>query len=575
MQKLAGPGRAVAAGELADCLGAEELLIFLRDPTNGVLLPAPGFPQTLPPGGAWRQLIETCEVEGRAKSTVPSCRTGAYRPASAHRIDDTSVLVLVGENVDDGALSQLLPLFPLATTAILNERQAAHQSYSAEAARTAASKAEALASDLYSMHRTLEKALVDAERSRMRMAFLAEAHALLGDSLDACAMLERLAQLVASKLGDLCIIEFAAQEGDPMKYAASAIQPNLPETQALLSDYVESPARVAAAREVGTTEAPVLIARVPRSGSMAFLTPTQELHLGDLRKVGGRSLIQMPLRDGTRCLGVMTMVSRNPDRPYDEDDLSLASELGLRSGLAISNAVLYVAAQAGIRVREEFLSIASHELRTPLAALHNSIQVARDLLDSGESKEKLRFGLEVAARSVDRLSRLTTNLLDVSRISSGRLELRRERLDLSRLVSEVAGVMAAEATRAQSRLELLAPRPAIGRWDRLALEQVVQNLVSNALKYGGGKPVTVSVDASDDAARLVVRDQGPGISPELLDRIFDRFERATPSVAPGFGLGLYICRQLVEAHGGSIHASSEVGKGASFEVRLPAALDHD
>jgi signal transduction histidine kinase len=145
-------------------------------------------------------------------------------------------------------------------------------------------------------------------------------------------------------------------------------------------------------------------------------------------------------------------------------------------------------------------------------------------------------------------------------------------VDLSALVREVVSRFAAQAARTNTPLEVNAAEPVVGRWDRIRLEQVASSLLSNALKYGAGRPVHVLVERTPTGARLTVRDEGLGISPEHLPRIFDRFERAVSAEHfGGLGLGLYLTRHLVEAFGGTIRASSEPGKGATFEVDLPLA----
>ncbi|HEX6766864.1 MAG TPA: ATP-binding protein [Polyangiaceae bacterium] len=220
-----------------------------------------------------------------------------------------------------------------------------------------------------------------------------------------------------------------------------------------------------------------------------------------------------------------------------------------------------------IRARDEFLSIASHELRTPLTALKLRLQA---LLYAKGLDEKLERKLESAARQTQRLERLIDNLLDISRITTGHLELEPEELELAELVHDVVERLRDEAAGMGSQIQFEAASPAAGRWDRLRIEQVVTNLLSNALKYGEGHPISVRVSASDGSAEVSVRDRGMGIAEPDLERIFDRFERAANRRAPGgLGMGLYITRQIVEAHRGSIHVESRTGEGSLFRVELP------
>jgi signal transduction histidine kinase len=220
-----------------------------------------------------------------------------------------------------------------------------------------------------------------------------------------------------------------------------------------------------------------------------------------------------------------------------------------------------------IRARDEFLSIASHELRTPLTALKLRLQA---LLYAKGLDEKLEKKLESAARQTQRLERLIDNLLDISRMTTGHLELEREDLDLAEVCHEVIERLRDEASSLGSQMRFEAASRASGCWDRLRIEQVVTNLLTNAMKYGDGKPIVVQVSEDERNAELGVRDCGLGIEERDLERIFNQFERAANRrAAGGLGMGLYITRQIVEAHGGTIEVDTKAGQGSLFRVRLP------
>jgi signal transduction histidine kinase len=224
--------------------------------------------------------------------------------------------------------------------------------------------------------------------------------------------------------------------------------------------------------------------------------------------------------------------------------------------------------QAALRIRDTFLSIASHELKTPLTALKLSAQGL--LRASAGAPGPATRAAELVLAQVTRLTTLVNALLDVSQMNEGRLRLEPVALDLASLVREVAGRLAGDAVAAGSTLEVDAPAPVEGRFDRLRVEQVVTNLLSNAIKYGEGRPVTVRVDGDAGAAEVLVRDRGIGIAAGEQARIFERFERADGARGyGGFGLGLWIVRELVTAHGGSIAVESAPGAGSTFRVRLP------
>jgi len=227
-----------------------------------------------------------------------------------------------------------------------------------------------------------------------------------------------------------------------------------------------------------------------------------------------------------------------------------------------------------VRDRDDFLSIASHELRTPLTTLSLEIQSLKRALHkrptTASKNGRLERSAEVAENQINRLITLVEELLDVSRLASGRLRVEPTEFDLSDLVREVASRLKPSLDAAGCALSVEARARAVGSWDRLRVEQVVANLVSNALKYGPGSPVEMSVTRETECACIRVRDHGIGIALQDQRRIFQRFERAVPmSHYSGFGLGLWIAREIVAAHGGSIDVDSELGRGATFTVRLP------
>lgn len=228
-------------------------------------------------------------------------------------------------------------------------------------------------------------------------------------------------------------------------------------------------------------------------------------------------------------------------------------------------------AQAEVRERDEFLSIASHELRTPVTALLLQLQLLqRAAQRSIEELPRLFEGkVDVLERQTRRISLLVNELLDVSRMRLGKLELRYEPLDLAEVAREVAAHLRPEIARAGSRLRLELS-PSTGRFDRIRIEQVITNLLVNAAKFGGGRPIVLAVEADPSRARIRVTDRGIGIPAEHQLRVFERFERGVPAQHfGGLGLGLYIVRQIVEAHGGEIRVESTPGAGATFTAQLP------
>jgi PAS domain S-box-containing protein len=224
-----------------------------------------------------------------------------------------------------------------------------------------------------------------------------------------------------------------------------------------------------------------------------------------------------------------------------------------------------------VKVRDDFLSIAGHELRTPLTALQLQVESLQRLAAREEAPPaRLVERLGKMAQHVARLEGLISELLNVSRITAGRLEIHLEQVELVALVADVAERFAPQLAAAGCTLAIDAPREVTGEWDRHRLDQVITNLLGNAIKYGEGTPIAVTIGGTDEHARLEVRDQGIGIPRADQERVFERFERAVSDRHyGGLGLGLWITRQAVEAHRGTIRVESKPGEGTTFFVELP------
>lgn len=254
--------------------------------------------------------------------------------------------------------------------------------------------------------------------------------------------------------------------------------------------------------------------------------------------------------------------------------VAIARDITERRRQQLERELLYREAVDGIRARDDFLSVASHELRTPLTSLQLAVQILQRTAErepeASLASETARTKLELANRQVERLSRLITELMDISKITAGRMRLELEQFDLVELVRDVKSRLDDEAARAQSPLTLNATAPVVGHWDRMRVEQVVVNLLTNAFKFGAKKPVELSVEARGALACLRVTDHGIGIQPEDIQRIFGRYEQSiSPRAYGGLGLGLYIVRQIVKAHGGEIRVESQPGVGSTFTAELP------
>ncbi|WP_437821909.1 sensor histidine kinase [Sorangium sp. So ce1078] len=421
---------------------------------------------------------------------------------------------------------------------------------------------------------SLENALLLAKEKAAlaEAAFLAEAGAVLSESLDYETMFARLGRLCVRGLSDWCAIDIV--EGREIRRLAVAHrdptkEPMLLEMVRRYPPHWDSPHPAIVALRTGE---PVVTPELTEDVLWGICHNDEHVRLA--RALGTRTGLSVPLIARGQTLGVLSLACDAPGRRYGRADLGLAVELGRRAAVAIDNARLYRASQEAVRARSEFLTVASHELNTPLTSLTLAVQSLRRAAPLGRviDPQVLDRRLELVARQGTRLTRLIHDLLDVSHLDTGPLVLERTDVDLGALVREVAERFEADLAGARCSVSIQTGAPACGRWDRSCLDRVVTKLLSNAIKFGTGKPIEIAVGAERGTARLAVRDHGIGIAPEQRDRIFGPFERAVSERHyGGLGLGLHISRRIVEDHGGSIRCESRPGAGATFIVELPCA----
>ncbi|KYF62472.1 protein kinase [Sorangium cellulosum] len=340
---------------------------------------------------------------------------------------------------------------------------------------------------------------------------------------------------------------------------------------------------------VGRVAAPVSIARTPLAGSREVPAKvverahaTQEILVsddaagdpalaGDPYFAGGgpRSILVLPIRRNEARLGVVYLENKLATRAFTRDRVHVLELLSDQIAIALENARLYREAQRAIRVRDDFLSVASHELRTPVTSLRLGLQSMLRRSDLAP-EEHITRGLHRMDRQVQRLVRLIDDLLDVSQLHTGRLELHVEPVDLAEAVGDVVERLGARIAQSGSAVSVRAEPSIVGSWDRSRLEQVISNLLDNALKFGAGAPIEIAVARRGGTAELVVQDHGIGIPAERLPHVFERFERAVSSRHfGGLGLGLHVVKSIVEALGGAARADSRPGEGARITVELP------
>jgi PAS domain S-box-containing protein len=409
-----------------------------------------------------------------------------------------------------------------------------------------------------------------AEGSEERFRFLAEASALLASTLDYESTLQSVADIVVPRYADWCVVH-VLEEGRIVPVAVAHEDPSKVEMARELQR--RWPARLdslngsATVLRTGKSE---LYPEIPDEllARMAY----DEEHLSLARALKLRSALIVPLSARGATLGSVTLVWAESSRTYSQADVPLMEELGRRAGLAVDNARLYREAQKAVRLRDEFLSIASHELKTPLTTIVLQINAMERNLRVAEKVDIAKLGQRVTTidRHIHRLASLIEELLDVARATAGRLQLNPQVVDLDEVVREAAERLRANATMVGSELHLALRGPRRGFWDRSRLDQVVTNLLTNAIKYGAGKPIHVDTRILGTDAVLTVRDEGIGIAERDQRKIFERFGRAVPAENyGGLGLGLWIAKELVDAMGGSIVVESAVGAGSTFTVVLP------
>ncbi|MBF5044624.1 PAS domain-containing sensor histidine kinase [Aggregicoccus sp. 17bor-14] len=422
---------------------------------------------------------------------------------------------------------------------------------------------------------SLVRDIREKRRAERMMAFLSEAGNVLAASLDHPQTLSALARLAVPALGDWCIVDLLEDDGTVRRAEVVVADPAQQPLAAEVVRYAPGRDHLQHPPARALFEARPLL--LPRVDPMQVAELSRgDAHARTMAATGLHSMICVPLVARTQTLGVLTLLLAGTKRSYDEKDLSYAKQLASKAAQAVENARLYQRATEAIAARDEFLGVCSHELKTPITSMKLQLQAATAQRGVGSTAATLPPALgkrlEVATRQLRRLEKLIEDMLDVSRIVSGRLTMTLEPLSVRELVADALDQMGEKFAAAGVPLSLQVEADARVQGDRLRLTQVIDNLLSNALKYGEGKPVRVRVHQEGGRSQVAVEDQGPGIAAGDRQRIFKRFERAaaTRNIG-GLGLGLYISRQIAEAHAGSLEVHSEPGQGARFVLELPLA----
>ncbi len=440
------------------------------------------------------------------------------------------------------------PILNLAHTA----RQVKERNdYSLRATKFSEDELGKLTQDFNSMLEEVQRRDIQKTEAEKRFAFIAEASTFLGQSLDDEETMTQVARACIPYLADWCMVDLIIGPDGKVEFPVFVPEEGSPLDRLSEAESIE----FKNVRE-----------KALRSGRPEIRYDAQSQWL--------RAVLSVPLVARGNILGVLTFVSRGFRHTYKGSEAEVANDLVRRLAFAIDNIHLYRDAEKAIRLRDEFIAIASHELKTPLTTLQLQVQNVMRMAISGTlqfvPKDRINQMKETVEHQISRYSRLVRDLLDVSRVSMGDLKLDWQEVRLSDLVRGVVEEMSTELERAGCKIEFDMDETVVGRWDRFRIEQAVTNLLTNAAKYGAGRPIVVKVSRKDGMAVFSVRDFGIGIAPPDQSRIFDRFERAV-SVRHfgGFGLGLFIARQNVVVHGGRIWVESAPHEGATFSFEIP------
>ncbi len=412
------------------------------------------------------------------------------------------------------------------------------------------------------------------ERRRVEQAarFLADASAALAALEDYESTLRKVARLAVPFFADWCAVDTAGPDGALRRVAVTHVDPSKVQlAYELRRRHPPDPDAPQGAWHVLRSGQPELVPEITDALLVQSVKDPDQLRA--LRELGLRSYIGVPIPVRDQVLGVLTFVAAESGRVYGPADLAVAQDLGRRVGIAIENARLYAEVKEADRKKDEFLAMLAHELRNPLAPISNALQILRMTGMNGPTAERARAMMD---RQVQHMVRLVDDLLDVSRIMQGKIELRKEPVEVAAVVARAVETArpAIDAQRHELTITL-PPEPVLVEADPVRLAQVVSNLLNNSAKYmEAGGHIWLSAERRAGHLVLRVRDAGIGIAPDLLARIFDLFVQAEHGVGRaqgGLGIGLTLVKRLVELHGGSVTAHSDgPGKGSEFVIVLPA-----
>lgn len=405
-----------------------------------------------------------------------------------------------------------------------------------------------------------------------KILFLSSASKILSSSLDYNLTLVNVAKLIVESVADFCMIDIL--EEDSLKRVAVKMYD--PKKNKLAQDFYNFPPDArnkSAIYDAARQRHPIIIKQINDKWLSKVSRFKEEKEL--VKQLNFSSFIFVPLESRHEVIGVMTIGSTEKNFSYSEEDAIFIKELADRAGITVDKARLYSEAKEAIRSRDEFLAIASHELKTPLTSVLLSLQLVLRRLQKStikiEASDEVINAVETGIQQSKRMSRLINDLLDVSVTSSEYFQIYKEDVNLSALIKDINSKFEIILREKKIKFIILEDKKKIvGFWDKIRLEQVISNLVANAIKYGEGKPIVLTTKKFDSYIEIKVKDSGIGIKEYDKKRIFKVFNRGSDvKKYKGIGVGLFISKQIIEAHDGDIEVESKNGKGSTFTIKLP------
>ena len=418
----------------------------------------------------------------------------------------------------------------------------------------------------------IAKDITQEKRNESNQNFLTQVKSLLISTIDYDQILDRIAYATIPHLSDGCIVDIL--EGSEIKRIVTSHK------DPVIQDHMYNIKELFPPRRDSNQPTSLVI----QTGEAKMITNVNSNHIKEgtfsnvheelISRMDLNSLICVPLHIRGKIIGAITILNTGTRANLNSDDLIIAKELAHYASVAIDNAALYKDAKSAIQLRDDFISIASHELKTPITSLQLQVQVLNSLVsgleNNSEETQVMRKFLGSTNVQLKRLTRLVDDMLDISRIDTGKLKLNIKRVNLTGVVLDVLDRFNDQLESHKIQVEFKCDKDVYYECDPERMDQVITNFMSNAIRYGRKNPIRLLLEEDSTHAIFKIKDHGRGVEKFDQERIFKRFEQAhTSEDVNGLGLGLYINHKIIEEHAGEISIESEIGKGSTFTVTLP------